>query len=45
LTPLLAGAACSGAGVLAALSVSADPRRRLLGGSIQLLKIAKRKGG
>jgi O-antigen/teichoic acid export membrane protein len=40
-TPLLAGAACSGAGVLAALSASADLRQRLLAGSLQLLKIAR----
>jgi hypothetical protein len=41
LTPLLAGAACSGAGVLAALSASADLRQRLLAGSLQFLKMAR----
>ncbi len=43
--PLLAAVLCSGAGVAAALSASADLRRRLRGGATQILKIAKRKGG
>jgi len=41
MAPLLTGAACSGVGVLAALFASADLRRRLSGGLLQLLKIAR----
>jgi hypothetical protein len=41
MAPLLTGAACSGVGVLAALFASADLRRRLSGGLLQLLKMAR----
>lgn len=45
MVPLLAAVLCSGAGVIAALSASADLRRRLHGGMMRFLKIAKQKGG